>query len=99
MSARGQPKVGGVQARPDLFESARATGAGGGGGVSERGSRADVEMDELDPATRDQELHELYGAGNLDEDPLQLEHMIGFNGENHNAVMTLPYSDGLYVKR
>jgi hypothetical protein len=56
-------------------------------------------MDELDPATRDQELHELYGAGNLDEDPLQLEHMIGFNGENHNAVMTLPYSDGLYVKR
>lgn len=84
MSARG------AQHRPDLFESARG---------SERVVEADHEMDNLDPAAHDDELHDLYGAGKLDEDPLQLEHMIGFNGENHNAVMSLPNSDGAYVKR
>jgi hypothetical protein len=89
MSARG---IGGAQNRPDLFESAR--------GHSERNeAKEDVEMDNLDPAARDDELHELYGAGHIDEDPLQLEHMIGFNGDNHNAVMTLPNTDGQYVKR
>lgn len=92
MSARGDlSKAGGK--RPDLFESAR-------GNNSERNEgKEDLEMDNLDPAAHDQELHEMYGAGNLDEDPLQLEHMIGFNGENHNAVMTLPNADGKYVKR
>ena len=91
MSARGQPKPGGAQHRPDLFESAR--------GSARNESKEDFEMDNLDPAAHDQELHEMYGAGNMDEDPLQLEHMIGFNGENHNAVMTIPDSDGNFVKR
>ena len=95
MSARAQPKAGGAQNRPDLFESARDHKSG----RPESVRKDDEEMDKLDPASRDQELHEMYGAGSVDEDPLQLEHMIGFNGGNQRAVLALPNHDGKYVKR
>ena len=94
MSARGQPKPGGAQTRPDLFESAR-----GSGRSARNEQKEDAEMDALDPAARDEELHEMYGAGKMDEDPLQLEHMIGFNGDNKNNVLMLPNTDGSFVKR
>jgi hypothetical protein len=54
--------------------------------------------DDYSPEIQDKLLHETYGAGDASEDPLQLEHMIGFGGEFPFSVITLPLNDSLFAK-
>lgn len=45
-------------------------------------------------------VHQQYGiAGSEEEDPLQLEHMLGYAGDFRKTVLSMPNNDDLYVKR
>lgn len=54
--------------------------------------------DDYSPEIQDKLLHDTYGAGDASEDPLQLEHMIGFGGEFPCSVISLPLNDCLFAK-
>lgn len=43
--------------------------------------------------------YEQYGLQGEAQDPLQLEHMLGYAGEYRKTVLSLPSDDQLYVKR
>mmetsp|Transcript_9578 Transcript_9578/g.14420 ORF Transcript_9578/g.14420 Transcript_9578/m.14420 type:complete len:697 (-) Transcript_9578:178-2268(-) len=58
----------------------------------------EVLEDDFSPEIQDKILHETYGAGDASEDPLQLEHMVGFGGEFPNSVVSLPLDDNLFTK-
>lgn len=55
-------------------------------------------QDDYSPELQDKILHDTYGAGDASDDPLQLEHMIGFGGEFPFSVINLPLNDSLYAK-
>jgi hypothetical protein len=46
-----------------------------------------------------EEKRKQYDLQHEDDDPLQLEHMLGFAGNYRDTVMFTPLDDNLYVKR
>ena len=50
------------------------------------------------PSNRDR-LQSDYGVGAQEDDPLQLEHMLGYSGDYRRTVLALPNKENVYVKR
>ena len=64
-------------------------------------SRREESKDERPVSTRSQDAGS-YGdaADDLDtSNPLQLEHLIGYGASYPNSVLTIPNTDGLFIKR
>lgn len=51
------------------------------------------------PTSARNELQDIYGVKGADEDPLQLEHMLGFAGNFQKTVLCIPNDENAYVKR
>lgn len=73
----------GVSNRAGLFEN-EAPGAPGA---------------EPQPEDEHHKMHEVLGTPRPDEDPLQMEHMIGYAGLYKNTVIAVPNRENTFVKR
>jgi hypothetical protein len=66
-------------------------------------SRSEVKLQNTEPvSTRDENrrrLQDEYGTSDPEDDPLQLEHMLGYAGDFRKTVLTAPYDDNVYIKR
>lgn len=60
-----------------------------------------AQPDEYDKITsaREKQRVEDYGMGNEEDDPLQLEHILGFSTEYKRTVIALPGEGSRYLKR
>lgn len=99
MSSRGQlsARPVGATSRSDLFTSARAT-ADALGAAAQPISARPASTADVPSSVRDR-LQGDYGVPAMEEDPLQLEHMLGYSGNFRRTVLALPHDDNLYVKR
>ena len=81
-------------------------GGGGGGGFgpqkggelfsgSARKALEEAKEGGTSPTPRDQ----YEDVGTAEDDPLQLEHILGYAGDYRNTVLALPGNENLYVKR
>ena len=78
MSARGKVHHHGASHHADLFESASHSNAD---------DTSDQLLDEFSPRVQEQKIHEIYG--DVSSDPLQLEHIIGYDGAYRQTVLSL----------
>lgn len=69
----------------------------GGRGSSRPEEKKEIE-DDFSPHIQDTKLHDTYGAGDYQQDPLQLEHTVGYGGEYSNNLWSLPLSESSFVK-
>lgn len=90
MSSRGGPV--GASNRADLFSSARRDENEG------KSSRETGRAEETIPSSRER-MQDEYGVSGADEDPLQLEHILGYAGDYRGTLLALPSNPDLYVKR
>jgi hypothetical protein len=51
------------------------------------------------PSNRDRLQSEYNTVGAEDDDPLQLEHMLGYSGNYRRTALALPGRDNYYIKR
>jgi hypothetical protein len=55
---------------------------------------------EFSPNAKQREISEAYGMdGTNNDDPLQLEHILGYAGDFRNTIICLPGNENLYIKR
>ena len=88
MSARGPI---GASSRPELFTS-RAT-------LGVESKAAEAKESEAENII-EEGLNERYGITAFgDNSPLQLEHMIGFAGDNRQTVLMSPTNENIFVRR
>jgi hypothetical protein len=90
----------GASNRSNLFSSRKENEPNSSGGRTSATQRASSEIDDYEPAIqqRDREMEEAYGMEPIDQDPLQLEHMLGFAGEYRRTILAMPGDDNLYIK-
>lgn len=55
-------------------------------------------IDDYTPSVIDQQIHDAYGAGDYQEDPLQLEHVVGFGAESISNLCCLPLNEYVIAK-
>jgi hypothetical protein len=55
-------------------------------------------LDDYSPHIQDQLIHETYGAGDYQEDPLQLEHVVGFGADSPTNLCSLPLNEYTIAK-
>ncbi len=62
--------------------------------------------DDFSPNAKQRELADTYGLGESSkdedkeyQDPLQLEHILGYAGDYRRTILCLPGNENLYVKR
>jgi hypothetical protein len=55
-------------------------------------------IDDYTPSVLDQQIHDTYGAGDYQEDPLQLEHVVGFGAESISNLCALPLNEYVIAK-
>lgn len=55
-------------------------------------------LDDYTPSVLDQQIHDTYGAGDYQEDPLQLEHVVGFGAESVSNLCCLPLNEYVIAK-
>lgn len=89
MSARGGPV--GASNRSDLFMSASAR-------RDDEPPRPSARIEEKLESSRDL-VQEEYGVSSADDDPLQLEHILGYAGDYRRTLISIPGSEGLFIKR
>ena len=91
----------GASNRSNLFSSRKENDPTSNSGRSAATQRAGSEIDDHLPGAqqRDREMEEAYGMEPIDQDPLQLEHILGFAGEYRRTVLAMPGNDNLYIKR
>lgn len=66
---------------------------------SRSGEIKKAEAADLQPVdSRTRLLQEEYGTSDPQDDPLQLEHMLGYAGDFRKTVLTIPFNENLYVK-
>ena len=91
-SSRDQPPVSPTRATPR--ESARMGEFVGGGAAGD-----------FSPDARAREMKQAYGLESSDansedyDDPLQLEHILGYSGDYRKTILCVPGDENLYVKR
>lgn len=94
MSARDSARRTKASQHPDLFiqQSERSE-------RSERNIQDQEEIeDDFSPFLQDQQLHDTYGAGSVSDDPLQLEHVVGFGADSPSNLICLPLNEYSIVK-
>jgi hypothetical protein len=90
MSARGHHgNLQGASHHLDLFES--NTGRSNSDNI--------IPQHEEEFEEEERILHETYGAVDPKEDPLQLEHMMGFGGDYRQTIEFIPGEPNLVCKR
>ena len=65
---------------------------------SSRSQPSQREADPIPSSSRDR-LQGDYGVASAEEDPLQLEHMLGYAGNFRKTLLSLPCDENIYVKR
>lgn len=96
MSARGLQLHGSLQGashHQDLFESKTNRE----NNEDTVGIHAHQSVEEIEQ--QDRLLQEIYGTAKNGEDPLQLEHMIGYGGDYRQTMVFIPGTDSKYAKR
>jgi hypothetical protein len=95
ISARGPGDPVGASSRSELF-SARENYS-----EEKADTYTNAPPDEYDLITsaREKQRVEDYGMGNEEDDPLQLEHILGFSTEYKRTVIALPGEGSRYLKR
>jgi hypothetical protein len=84
MSARGPV---GASNRADLF-TAR----------TDNKNNLNIENEGNNIGNENQQLRQEYGI-NENDDPLQLEHLLGYSAEYKNTVMMMPRNENMFLKR
>jgi hypothetical protein len=100
-TARSQPAATGAAIMNPGSRGPTSAGAGGvGAGFPVPGSsRSQASNDENRlPSNRDR-LQNEYNVVAEEDDPLQLEHMLGYSGNFRRTALGLPNRDNYYVKR
>ena len=86
----------GASNRSDLFSSRESLQ-----NQNSNGNKNDA--GEFSPNAKQRQLAETYGLGNENsnpnEDPLQLEHILGYSGDFRKTIVCLPGNENFYVKR
>lgn len=94
MSARDSARRTKASQHPDLFIQQTERNE-----TTERNFREQEEIeDDFSPQIQDQQLHDTYGAGQVSEDPLQLEHVVGFGADSPSNLICLPLNEFSIVK-
>lgn len=84
----------------DLFQPLASTRSGKDLQQSSRGNGGEEKelIDDYTPHIRDQNIHDTYGAGDYQEDPLQLEHVVGFGADCVSNLCSLPLNEYTIAK-